>query len=39
MASRWSGSAKRDEALQSFQRALKLDPNYLPALEGASQVH
>ena len=30
---------KRDEALQSFQRALKIDPNYLAALEGAGQAH
>jgi tetratricopeptide (TPR) repeat protein len=33
------GMDKRAEALQSFQRALALDPNYLAALEGAGQVH
>ena len=27
------------EALQSFQRALKIDPNYMAALEGAAQLH
>jgi tetratricopeptide (TPR) repeat protein len=30
---------KRTEALQSFQRALAIDPNYLAALQGASQAH
>jgi tetratricopeptide (TPR) repeat protein len=30
---------KRAEALQSFQRALKIDPNYMAALEGAAQLH
>ena len=34
-----AGAGKRTEALQSFQRALKIDPNALAALEGASQVH
>lgn len=33
------GVGKRTEALQSFQHALKIDPNYLSALEGAGQVH
>jgi tetratricopeptide (TPR) repeat protein len=30
---------KRAEALQSFQRALKIDPSYIAALEGAAQLH
>jgi len=30
---------KRAEALQSFQHALKIDPNHMPALEGAAQLH
>jgi tetratricopeptide (TPR) repeat protein len=30
---------KRSEALQSFQRALKIDPNDMAALEGAAQLH
>jgi len=30
---------KRPEALQSFQRALKIDPKYLAALEAAAQLH
>jgi tetratricopeptide (TPR) repeat protein len=34
-----AGAGKRAEALQSFQRALKIDPNHLAALEAASQVH
>ncbi len=29
---------KRDEAIQSFQHALTIDPNYLTALEGAAQA-
>jgi tetratricopeptide (TPR) repeat protein len=33
------GAGKPTEALQSFQRALKIDPNHLAALEGAAQVH
>ena len=33
-----AGIGKRAEALQSFQRALKIDPNYLAALEGAAQA-
>ena len=33
------GVGQRTEALQSFQHALKIDPNYLSALEGAGQVH
>jgi tetratricopeptide (TPR) repeat protein len=34
-----AGAGKHAAALQSFQRALKIDPNYLAALEGAGQVH
>jgi tetratricopeptide (TPR) repeat protein len=34
-----AGADKRAEALQSFQRALKIDPNHVAALEGAGQVH
>ena len=30
---------KRGEALQSFQQALKIDPNDMAALEGAAQLH
>ena len=30
---------RRAEALQSFERALTIDPNYLAALEGAGQAH
>ncbi len=33
-----AGIGKRAEGLQSFQRALKIDPNYLAALEGAAQA-
>src|SRR5690349_1623715 len=33
------GAGKRADALQSFQRALKIDPDFLPALEGASQAY
>ncbi len=29
---------KRDEAIQSFQHALTIDPNYLTALQGAAQA-
>lgn len=31
-------SSQTDAALQSFQRALKTCPDYLPALEGAAQI-
>ena len=34
----YSGQGKRGEALASFQKALKLSPDYLPALEGAAQL-
>jgi tetratricopeptide (TPR) repeat protein len=34
-----AGMSKRIDALQSFQRALKIDPSYLAALEGAAQLH
>jgi tetratricopeptide (TPR) repeat protein len=30
---------KRPDASQSFQRALRIDPNYMAALEGAAQLH
>jgi tetratricopeptide (TPR) repeat protein len=33
-----AGMGKRTEALQSFQRALKTNPGYLAALEGAAQL-
>ena len=33
-----SGMGNLPLALSAYQRALKLDPNYLPALEGAAQV-
>src|SRR5689334_11080327 len=32
-----AGLGKRADAIASFQRALKIDPKYLAALEGASQ--
>jgi hypothetical protein len=34
-----AGVGKRTEALQSFSRALKIDPAHLAALEAASQLH
>jgi tetratricopeptide (TPR) repeat protein len=34
----YSGKGDQKAALASFQRALKVSPNYLPALEGASQL-
>jgi tetratricopeptide (TPR) repeat protein len=34
----FSGEARTREALASFQRALKISPDYLPALEGAAQL-
>ncbi len=34
----YSGEGHKKEALASFQNALKSSPNYLPALEGASQL-
>ena len=34
----YSGERKSTEALNSFEHALKLNSNYLPALEGAAQV-
>ena len=33
-----SGEGHKKEALESFQNALKVSPNYLPALEGAAQI-
>lgn len=35
----FASMGKPSEALQSFQRALKIDPNYMAALEGAAQLH
>ena len=32
------GAEKKKEALASFQSALKISPDYLPALEGAAQI-
>ena len=34
----YSGEGHKKEALASFHSALKISPNYLPALEGASQL-
>ena len=34
----YSGKGNRDEALISYRAALKIAPNYLPALEGAAQL-
>src|SRR5262249_62085721 len=34
----YSGDGHKQEALVSFQSALKSSPDYLPALEGAAQI-
>lgn len=34
----YSGAKRKKDALASFQRALKISPDYLPALEGAAQL-
>jgi tetratricopeptide (TPR) repeat protein len=34
----YSGEGKKTEALASFHKALKISPEYLPALEGAAQL-
>jgi tetratricopeptide (TPR) repeat protein len=34
----YSGQGHKKEALRSFQHALKISPDYLPALEGAAQI-
>jgi len=34
----YAGEGEKKEALRSFQRSLKISPNYLPALEGAIQI-
>jgi tetratricopeptide (TPR) repeat protein len=34
----YAGSGNPQEALDSFHRALKIAPDYLPALQGASQI-
>jgi len=34
----YSGQGHKKEALASFQSALKVSPDYLPALEGAAQI-
>jgi tetratricopeptide (TPR) repeat protein len=34
----YSGEGQKRDALQSFQKALKISPEYLPALEGAAQL-
>ncbi len=34
----YAGAKRKKEALDSFQRALKISPDYLPALEGAAQL-
>jgi tetratricopeptide (TPR) repeat protein len=33
-----SGKGNKKDALAAFQRALKISPDYLPALEGAEQI-
>ena len=34
----YSGEGQKQQALTSFEHALKISPNYLPALEGAIQI-
>jgi len=34
----YAGGEKTKDALASFQTALKIDPDYLPALQGAAQI-
>ncbi|MGA2888576.1 MAG: tetratricopeptide repeat protein [Terracidiphilus sp.] len=34
----YSGQGRKTEALAAFQKALKISPEYLPALEGAAQL-
>jgi tetratricopeptide (TPR) repeat protein len=34
----YSGQGQKAEALASFQKSLKISPDYLPALEGAAQL-
>lgn len=34
----YSGEGQKQQALASFEHALKVSPNYLPALEGAIQI-
>jgi len=34
----YSGQGRKAEALASFQKAVKISPEYLPALEGAAQL-
>ena len=34
----YAGKGEPSSALDSFQQAIKLDPSYLPALEGAAQI-
>lgn len=34
----YAGEGNRKEALSSFQKSLKITPNYLPALKGAIQI-
>jgi tetratricopeptide (TPR) repeat protein len=34
----YAGEARKQEALASFRSALKLSPDYLPALQGAAQI-
>jgi tetratricopeptide (TPR) repeat protein len=34
----YSGQGRKTEALGSFKKALKISPDYLPALEGAAQL-
>ena len=34
----YAGEEQKKEALASFQRALKISPDYLPAMQGAAQI-
>jgi tetratricopeptide (TPR) repeat protein len=34
----YAGLGNKEEALASFKRAIKIDPDYLPALRGAAQI-
>src|SRR5512132_1113297 len=34
----YTGLGRKKEAIASFQRALKISPDYIPALQGAAQI-